>query len=116
MTTARVAVAGIVCQGRHGANPGERLEAQEFVVDLDVLVDVDRDSLDETLDYRVMADAARDAVAGTSFELLEKLAEAVAKAVYQFSQVVEVTAVVHKPGAAEHMGVDDVSAEVAIGP
>ena len=114
MPSARVYLSGIRATGRHGANPGERLEAQEFVVDLDVTLDVDGDSLDDTVDYRAVADAARDAVASTSFQLLESLAEAVARAVYQWSNVVRVTAVVHKPRAAEHMGVDDVAAEATV--
>jgi dihydroneopterin aldolase len=102
--------------GRHGANPGERDEAQEFVVDLAVTVDVAGDGLDRTVDYRALADLVRDTVAETSFVLLESLAEAVAEAVSQLPPVAEVTATVHKPGAAEHMGLDDVAAEATVGP
>src|SRR5437763_2168206 len=105
---------GISCQGRHGANPGEQLEFQDFVVDLEVLVEVGGDTLDRTLDYRVIADAVRDTVAGPSRVLLESLADAVARAVFEFEPVREVLAVVHKPGAAESMGVDDVSADALI--
>jgi 7,8-dihydroneopterin aldolase/epimerase/oxygenase len=116
MSTYRLMLAGIVAQGRHGANPGEQLEPQEFVVDLDITVDVDADTLDKTLDYRVAADAARDAVGGSSLVLLESVADAVAKEVYQFEPVVQVVAVVHKPAAAEALGLDDVAAEAIVGP
>ena len=116
MGSSRIVVAGIRAEGRHGANPGERLQPQEFVVDLDVLVEVDRDSLEATIDYRNLADLARDTVAQTSFELLESLAEAVAEVIYDVSAVVEVTATVHKPAAAAELGVDDVSAESTFGP
>ena len=112
----RITLTGIVAEGRHGANPEERIEPQEFLVDVDVVVDVDTDSLDHTLDYRAAADTARDVMAGTSFELLESLADAVARAVYSFEPVVRVTVVVHKPGAAESLGLDDVSAEAIVGP
>ena len=71
---------GLKAEGRHGANPGERIHPQEFVVDLDVLLEFDRDSLEATVDYRALADMARNTVAQTSFELLESLAEAVARA------------------------------------
>jgi dihydroneopterin aldolase len=114
MGTSRIRLEGISCQGRHGANPGEQLEAQEFVVDLEVLVDVGGDTLDRTLDYRVIADTVRDTVGGSSRVLLESLAEAVARAVFEFEPVREVVAVVHKPGAADSMGVDDVSADALI--
>jgi dihydroneopterin aldolase len=107
---------GIVAEGRHGANPGERDQRQEFLVDLEIVINVDADDLDETLDYRAAADIARDVVAGTSFVLLESLADAVARAVYQFEPVASVRAVLHKPGAAESIGVEDVSVEAIVGP
>lgn len=114
MASSRLYLTGIRAGGRHGASPGEQLEPQEFVIDLDVTLDVDGDSLDGTVDYRAVADAAREAVATTSYQLLESLADAVARAVYRWSNVVRVTAVVHKPRAAEHMGADDVAAEATV--
>ena len=116
MGSARILLSGITALGRHGANPGERLEAQEFSVDIDVSLEFGGDTLDRTLDYRGIADVVRDTVAETSFVLLESLAEAVARAIYEYSQVLEVTATVHKPGAAESMGLDDVAAEATFGP
>ena len=103
---------GIEAEGRHGANPGERLEVQPFVVDLDVLLEVEQDAMDATIDYRALADLARSTVSSTSFDLLESLAAAVAHALFDLSPVLEVTATVHKPRAAESMGIEDVSAEV----
>jgi dihydroneopterin aldolase len=116
MIRSTISLVGILAEGRHGANPGERQEQQEFIVDLEILVEVRSDSLDHTLDYRAAADVARDVVAGTSFELLESLAEAVAHAVYEFAPVAQVRAVVHKPGAAESIGLDDVAAQAIVGP
>ncbi|HCO02688.1 MAG TPA: dihydroneopterin aldolase [Actinobacteria bacterium] len=111
----RITVAGIRAEGRHGANPGERDSAQPFVVDLDVVVEAGGDSLEDTVDYRVLAELVRAAVASSSFVLLENVAEAAARAVFDLPLVLEVTAVVHKPMAALAMGVDDVSAEVTLG-
>jgi len=109
-----IRLSGIRAQGRHGANPGERLEAQGFVVDLEVTVEVRDDSLDATADYAVLADAARQTVEQRSFELLESLADAVARAVFQYEPVRQVVAVVHKPGAAQALGLDDVSADAVV--
>jgi dihydroneopterin aldolase len=114
MTESRVVLEGIRAVGRHGADIGERLEPQEFAVDLDVVMEVEKDSLADTVDYRSLADLARDTVSGTSFELLESLAQAVAEAIYDLSSVVSVTATVHKPSAAQEMGVDDVYAEATL--
>jgi 7,8-dihydroneopterin aldolase/epimerase/oxygenase len=111
--TARVILAGIQAEGRHGASPGEQLEVQPFVIDLDAVLAVNGDTLDDTMDYRAMADVARNTVAGSSFQLLESLAEAVARSVFELNAVVEVTATVHKHRAAASLGVEDVSAEVS---
>jgi dihydroneopterin aldolase len=84
------------------------------VVDLDVVVELGEDSLDATADYGALADAARQAVEENSFDLLETLADAVARAVFGYEPVRAVTAVVHKPSAAAALGVDDVSADAVI--
>jgi FolB domain-containing protein len=114
MATARIMLSGIRASGRHGANPGEQLEAQEFVVDLDLSVEVHGDDIEATTDYRAIADEARRAIENSSFQLLETLAEEVARAVYGLEGVFRVVAVVHKPGAAASLGVDDVSCEAVI--
>jgi dihydroneopterin aldolase len=109
-----ISIRGIRALGRHGANPGERAEAQEFVVDLDVWVTTTADSLEGTVDYRTVVQAARQTVESTSHVLLETLAEAVATALMEAGPVARATAAVHKPGAAKAMGVADVSAEVTL--
>ena len=115
MASARIFLRGIRAGGRHGANPGERDTAQEFVVDLEVTVDLgDGDDLDGTIDYRVVANAVRDVVRSTSFVLVESLAKAVAREVFGLPRVVGVVAVVHKPGAASSLGVDDVAVEAIV--
>ena len=116
MASSRVLLTGILALGSHGANEGERDDPQEFIVDVDLAVDVREDALEGTVDYRVLADVARDTVAETSFVLLESLADAVARALFVFTPVLQVTVTIHKPGAAESMGLDDVAAEATVGP
>jgi dihydroneopterin aldolase len=116
LTSTVISIEGIRARGRHGANPGEQLEQQEFVVDVDVWVEVTADSLEGTLDYRVIVERVRETVAGPSFVLLEALAEAVATDLMDFPQALRTEAVVHKPRAAESLGIDDVSAEVTLEP
>jgi len=109
-----ISVGGIRALGRHGANPGEQLDVQEFLVDVEVWVDVEQDSLSATVDYRTIVTSVRNAIEATSFVLLESLAEAVATALIELEPVLRATAVVHKPGAAKSLGVADVSAEVTL--
>jgi dihydroneopterin aldolase len=110
-----IAIRGVRAAGRHGANPGERDDAQEFLIDLEVRLErPEADSLEGTLDYRTIVQAARRTVEAASFVLLESLAEGVARAILDLGRVLRVTAVVHKPGAALTMGVDDLSAEASV--
>lgn len=115
MTTTRLFLTGIRAAGRHGASPGEKDEPQEFVVDLDVEVEVTGDDLHQTADYRRIVDAAREAVARESFDLLETLAQSVVAAVQGVDGVVRVAAVVHKPGAAASLGIQGVAAAASAG-
>jgi dihydroneopterin aldolase len=111
----RISLTGIPAEGRHGASPGERDRPQGFTVDLEVEVEAEGDSLEGTADYRRMAEVARATVAGTSFELLESLARAVAEAVVGLDRVRTVTATVHKPAAARSVGASDVAARATLG-
>jgi 7,8-dihydroneopterin aldolase/epimerase/oxygenase len=115
MDELRIELTGIPTEGRHGANPGERDFPQAFVVDLDVLIEYSEDSLDTTLDYRILPQVVKDTVASSSFDLLESLALAVASAMFEYPTVLEATATVHKPGAAKNMSVADVAASATVG-
>jgi len=110
VVTSRLFLTGIAVRGRHGANPGEKDEPQDFVVDLDVEVEVGADALAATADYRALIRTAREAVERGSFDLLESLAHAVATAVVEHQGVVRVSAVVHKPGAARSNEVQGIAA------
>jgi dihydroneopterin aldolase len=110
MMTARLFLTGIDASGRHGANPGEKDEAQPFVVDLDVEVRVDADAIDATADYRTLIAAVREVIEGRPFDLLESLANAVAERVATVPGVVSATAIVHKPSAAASNRVQGVAA------
>ncbi len=59
VTTARLFLSGIRASGRHGARPGEKDEAQDFVVDLDIEVNVGDDDIAGTADYRGITEAVR---------------------------------------------------------
>jgi len=110
MVTTRLFLTGITAQGKHGANAGEKDRAQDFVVDLDVEVEVGADELSATADYRQLIRTARSTVQEYSFDLLESIAQAVAAAVLEHEGVTRVSAVVHKPAAARSSDVQGVAA------
>jgi dihydroneopterin aldolase len=111
---ARVFLTGIHAQGRHGARPGEKDEPQPFVIDLDLEVLVGEDEIAGTADYREISDRARRVVQEGSFDLIETMAAAVARECLTHDRVSRVTAIVHKPGAAERLGIDGVAAGVTL--
>jgi dihydroneopterin aldolase len=115
VSEAELILRGIRARGRHGASPGEPDEPQEFVIDLELSVDVGADHLDQTADYRELARASRAAVEAEPVVLLETLAGRVADAVAQVERVVRVQATVHKPRAAASVDADDVSATAVRG-
>ncbi len=114
MTISRLFLTGIRASGRHGAKPGEKDAPQDFVVDLDVTVEVTGDELERTADYRRLIRAAREVVSTTSFDLLETLAREVATAVAHMPGVRGVTAIVHKPAAAASSDVQGVAAGATV--
>jgi dihydroneopterin aldolase len=103
-------LSGIRATGRHGARPGEKDTPQAFVVDLDIEVNVGDDEIEGTADYRGITEATRAIVEEGSFDLIESMAAAIADELLRLERVARVTAVVHKPNAAERLGIDGVAA------
>ena len=112
MITARLFLSGIRASGRHGARPGEKDEPQEFVVDLDIHVNVGDDDIGGTADYRGITEIVRSIVEQRSFDLIESMAAAIANEVLAIDRISQVTAVVHKPNAAGRLDIDGVAAAV----
>ena len=96
-----IELTGILVFGRHGYLEEERKVGQRFIVDLWVDLDEDAtvsDDLEETVDYRRLAELVREVFAGPSRLLLEGLAGAVADGVMErFAPVQEVRVRVRKP-------------------
>jgi dihydroneopterin aldolase len=115
VTSSRLFLSGIRASGHHGARPGEKDDPQEFVVDLDIDVEVSGDAIEATADYRAVTESVRAVIERGSFDLIEAMADAVARQVLALPKVTRVTAVVHKPNAALRLGVDGVAAAVTVG-
>jgi len=109
---ARLFLSGIHAEGRHGARPGEKDQAQPFVVDLDLEVEVGGDHIDETADYRGVSERVRAIVQEGSFDLIEMMAAEIAESCLAFPAIRRAMVVVHKPSAATRLGIDGVAAAV----
>jgi len=114
MTRTRLFLSGIEATGRHGARPGEKDTPQAFVIDLDLDVNVGEDRIDGTADYRDVTERVRGIVEDGSFDLIESMADAVARECLTFERVLRATVVIHKPNAASRLGVQGVAAAVTL--
>ena len=98
----RVVLAGLEFLARHGVNDWEKVEPQRFEVDLELALDVRPaaigDDLAKTVDYRGVYGTTRRVVEDNTFDLIETLAEAIAREVLRANPgVEEVTVRVRKP-------------------
>ena len=114
MTRTRLFLSGIEASGRHGARPGEKDDPQPFMIDLDLDVNVGEDRIDGTADYRDVTERVRAVVEDGSFDLIESMAESVARECLTFDRVLRATVVVHKPNAASRLGIQGVAAAVTL--
>jgi dihydroneopterin aldolase/2-amino-4-hydroxy-6-hydroxymethyldihydropteridine diphosphokinase len=115
VTVSRLFLTGIHADGHHGARPGEKDDPQPFVIDLDLEVEVADDMIEATADYRGITEAVRDVVQDRSFDLIEIMAQVIADDVLAIPHVTKVTALVHKPNAAQRLGIDGVTAAATAG-
>jgi dihydroneopterin aldolase len=111
-----IVLAGMVFLARHGVNEWEKVEEQRFEVDVELAIDTraagQGDDLAKTVDYRGIHEIVRRVMETTTLELVESLAEAIAREVLAASPAVEEVLVrVRKPdvdlgGPLEYVGVE----------
>ena len=99
----RISLHGVRARGFHGVLPDERVQGQDFVVDVLLDVDLSRAAASDDLAHTVSyAEVAADVVAlveGEPLDLIETLAARVADAVLARPLVEAVEVTVHKPQA-----------------
>ncbi len=115
--TDRIVLAGMVFLARHGVNEREKIEEQRFEVDVELALDTapaaKTDDLAKTVDYRGVYETTRRVVEQTTLELIESLADAIARALLaQDARVVAVVVRVRKPDVELGGPLDYASVEV----
>jgi len=106
---------GMEFYGFHGVLPEEKALGQKFIVDVDIeplkLLN-SSDKLTETVNYAQVYMAVKDCVETGSFDLLETLADEIARRLLQDFSCRKVRVEVHKPQAPIAGILKDVSVEV----
>jgi 7,8-dihydroneopterin aldolase/epimerase/oxygenase len=81
--TDRIVLAGMAFDARHGVNDSEKSQAQRFEVDVELRLGTRRagasDELARTVDYRLVYGAVKRVLEGPSVDLIERLAETIAR-------------------------------------
>ena len=99
----RIVLSGMEFEARVGADDDERAERQAILVDVEMTVDLrsagQADDLAQTVDYADAFRRCREIADGSTFNLLEALAEAIAaELLAAFANVESVRVGVRKPG------------------
>ncbi len=118
-TPDRITLTGVRVRAHHGVYESERVEGQEFVIDVAVDVDLaaaaSRDDLGSTVNYGELAEAVVAAVERDPVDLIETVAERVAGVALGFAAVDEVEVTVHKPQAPISVPFADVAVTIVRG-
>ncbi len=109
----RITLTGVTGYGHHGVFPAERERGQPFVVDLTCSLDLARaaaeDDLGQSIDYADLASAVVADVERDPLDLIEALADRIARTCLQYGAVQRVEVTVHKPAAPLPVSVADVA-------
>ena len=111
----RILLNGLVFFGRHGCRDAERELGQKFLVDIELEADLrvacESDSLDDTVDYVALYNAAREVIEGEPARLLESLAQRIADFALMDERVQSAWVRIRKPqvampGVLDYLGVE----------
>jgi dihydroneopterin aldolase len=101
--TDRITLTGLQARGHHGVYDFERADGQDFVVDVDLELDLApaaaSDDVADTVHYGDLAGRLVEVVTGEPVDLIETLADRLAAVCLRDERVAAATVTVHKPQA-----------------
>jgi 7,8-dihydroneopterin aldolase/epimerase/oxygenase len=111
-----ITLTGLRATGHHGVFDHEREDGQEFVVDVTVWLDLAPASTDDdlarTIHYGILAEQIVAAVHDDPVDLIETLAERIARVALGNPAAVRTRVTVHKPEAPITVPFDDVAVTI----
>ena len=103
MVRDRILIRDLLVRGIVGINDWEREHRQDILIDLALSVDTraaaSSDDIADSLNYRTLTKSIIELVEGASFQLIEALAEAIARLCVKDFAALAVRVRVEKPGA-----------------
>ncbi|MFW0788507.1 dihydroneopterin aldolase [Gordonia sp. CPCC 205333] len=99
----RIELRGLQVRGFHGVFEHERIDGQDFLIDVTLWLDLARaaesDDLADTVDYGVLAQQVHDIVSGEPRNLIETVGAEIAESLMVDERLAAVEVTVHKPSA-----------------
>jgi dihydroneopterin aldolase len=93
----------LVVEARHGIHEHEKAKSQRFIINLELTVDLTRaaasDDLADTLNYSELKQAIIDITQNNSFNLIERLAGAIADELLADTRIQKLSLAIDKPDA-----------------
>ena len=113
----KILIKGLRLFAYHGVNPEEKRDGQEFVLDMALSADLSRaresDNLNDTVNYAAVRKTVQRAFTEKGYDLIERAAEAVCRAVLaEHPRVQEITLLLKKPQAPMNAVFEYVAVEV----
>jgi dihydroneopterin aldolase len=113
MPSDRLTLTGLKAFAHHGVFEHERVDGQEFVIDVSIDFDsraaASGDDLDKTINYGTLAADIVAEVENDPVDLIETVAERIAALVLEQPRALAVEVTLHKPSAPITVPFDDVS-------
>jgi dihydroneopterin aldolase len=113
MADDHLTLTGLRATAHHGVFEHERINGQEFVIDVTVWLDfraaASSDDLEKTVHYGILASEVVASVDRDPVDLIETVAERIAGVALAFPAVDRVRVTLHKPSAPIEVPFDDVS-------
>ena len=101
--TDRITLTGLQARGHHGVYGFERADGQDFVVDVDLELDLSTaaasDDVADTVHYGELAGGLVEVITGDPVDLIETLADRLVAVCLADHRVAAATVTVHKPQA-----------------
>jgi dihydroneopterin aldolase len=112
MNDDRISIKGLRAFGRHGVEPREREYGQDFLIDLECLLDLSEaaqtDLIENTVDYAELIGVVKLIIETETYFLLEALAKRLIDAILEMPRVESVSVAISKPDVANQVGLEKV--------
>jgi dihydroneopterin aldolase len=116
MSDIEILVKGLSAFGYHGVFEHEKVNGQEFIVDLEITYQateaIKTDEISKALDYGEIVNTVKALIENTRRDLIEVLADEIAATLLEFDLVKRVVVTLHKPQAPVEVKVADIAVRI----